>query len=457
MPANSLAGFPLRFFQNFLTLHPDLDVISPTDPEWIHAQQQYYINYAERPSTIARPRYATQIQDLIRLCASYNVEFVIRTGGHDCAGRSQVNGALAIDMRNIQYVHVSEDRQTARGIRGLLHPRESAMVVFVDGKLIRELSAPLGSVGYVGWATLGGYSPLMAKYGLGVDQIVGARYVNGDGELIEADQEALVGIRGGGGSFGVITELTIKILTGNLIFEQTDKQATWFAYAENYQRLLDSGHMPRCLSLQPAAVAIPNVGNVLSISATWADANHDEGHRWFQEIANWGICLMKSVKPTTWHMYCAENEKLASSQVHGRARTLNFRQLTPRTISILAEYNASIPGPGSLIAAQHVRLTEPGLPSVFNPRGEYYWLEIVGTSRDPNVGRRADEWARALKQKLLENDPGNILDSAYVGFLDNNETDLARVYGSNCEALLAIKKKLDEKNIFKNTVPNLNI
>lgn len=214
--------------------------------------------------------------------------------------------------------------------------------------------------------------------------------------------------------------------------------------------------MPSCLSLQPAAVAIPNSGTVLSISATWADEDHNEGRRWIQEVANWGGCLM-SVKSMTWHVYCTDNTKLAGSQVYGRARTLNFKQLTPKTISILAEYSVLIPAPGSLIAAQHVRLPESALPSVFYPRGDYYWLEIVGTSHDPDVGRQADEWAEALKQSLLDNDAENILRSAYIGFLDNDEADLSRVYGSNYQVLLAAKKRLDPKNVFKNTVPNLNI
>lgn len=134
MPANSLPGFPLRFFQNFLTLHPDIKVLSPTDPEWDHAQRQFYISYAERPSVIARPQHARQIQDLVRLCASYNVNFVVRAGGHDCAGRSQVNGALTIDMRDIKHVHVSEDRQTA---------------MVGGGILIQDLTKALGDQGLV--------------------------------------------------------------------------------------------------------------------------------------------------------------------------------------------------------------------------------------------------------------------------------------------------------------------
>lgn len=66
-------------------------------------------------------------------------------------------------------------------------------------------------MGYVGWATLGGYGPFSTSHGLGADQIVSAKVVNAKGELVEADSELLQGIRGGGGIFGVIVELTIKV------------------------------------------------------------------------------------------------------------------------------------------------------------------------------------------------------------------------------------------------------
>jgi FAD/FMN-containing dehydrogenase len=72
-------------------------------------------------------------------------------------------------------------------------------------------SGTIASVGYVGWSTLGGYGPLTSHYGLGVDQILGAKIVNASGEVQTANEEILVGIRGGGGSLGIITELTIKV------------------------------------------------------------------------------------------------------------------------------------------------------------------------------------------------------------------------------------------------------
>jgi FAD/FMN-containing dehydrogenase len=78
-------------------------------------------------------------------------------------------------------------------------------------KLIFPFSGSVGSVGYVGWSTNGGYGPFSSLYGLGVDQIVGAKLVNYKGELVEASDDLLKGIRGAGNIFGVIVELTIKV------------------------------------------------------------------------------------------------------------------------------------------------------------------------------------------------------------------------------------------------------
>jgi FAD/FMN-containing dehydrogenase len=78
-------------------------------------------------------------------------------------------------------------------------------------------SGTVASVGYTGWATLGGYGPLSSHYGLGVDQILGAKIVNAHGQVQDANEELLVGIRGGGGSLGIIVELTIKVYPINKV------------------------------------------------------------------------------------------------------------------------------------------------------------------------------------------------------------------------------------------------
>jgi FAD/FMN-containing dehydrogenase len=57
----------------------------------------------------------------------------------------------------------------------------------------------------------GGYGPFSPHWGLGVDQIVGATVVDPNGDIVNADEALLEGIRGAGGLFGVIIDLTVKV------------------------------------------------------------------------------------------------------------------------------------------------------------------------------------------------------------------------------------------------------
>lgn len=46
---------------------------------------------------------------------------------------------------------------------------------------------------------------------MGVDQILGAKVVNCEGRIVEADNRMLQVVRGGGGTLGVIVAMTIKV------------------------------------------------------------------------------------------------------------------------------------------------------------------------------------------------------------------------------------------------------
>ena len=70
----------------------------------------------------------------MRYCAHEGVDFVVRAGGHDCAGRSQVPGALTIDVRGLDRVSVAEDRRT---------------VVLGGGVLFGDLARVLDPLGLV--------------------------------------------------------------------------------------------------------------------------------------------------------------------------------------------------------------------------------------------------------------------------------------------------------------------
>jgi hypothetical protein len=73
-----------------------------------------------------------------------------------------------------------------------------------------------GSIAVIGgWGQSGGYGPISAQYGLGVDQWLEAKVITADGELKVANAvsnpDLLWALRGGGGgTFGIVFEATIK-------------------------------------------------------------------------------------------------------------------------------------------------------------------------------------------------------------------------------------------------------
>ena len=80
------------------------------------------------------------------------------------------------------------------------------------------LVAELGNCGEVGMAGLtlgGGYGPLNGQHGLAADNLLGAEVVLADGRRVttgpDEEPELFWAIRGGGGNFGVVTSLRIRL------------------------------------------------------------------------------------------------------------------------------------------------------------------------------------------------------------------------------------------------------
>jgi FAD/FMN-containing dehydrogenase len=182
--------------------------ISPEFPEYPKARRIYQLDHDDVPLGIFQPDTPADVARVIQVAKKHAVKFTIRGGGHHIMGRCIQRDTLTIDMRRICHVEVAPDKMTAT-IGGGANNLQVAEALEAHG-----LVTPIGlvsAVGYVGWATLGGYGSFMNQWGLGVDNIVGAQIVSANGELITADEDLLRGIRGAGGAFGVIFSLTVKV------------------------------------------------------------------------------------------------------------------------------------------------------------------------------------------------------------------------------------------------------
>lgn len=166
------------------------------------------LHRATQPTIITLPESEAHVAAIVKHCIAVGHDFIIRGGGHDCHGRYTTKGALSIDLRRLNSVTVASDRKTARVGGG------TTLFKFLETLEDQQLHGPsgiCGDVGYVGWCLIGGVGPWSTCYGIGSDQIVGARVINAYGELVQADETLLKGLRGGGGCLAIVVELMVKV------------------------------------------------------------------------------------------------------------------------------------------------------------------------------------------------------------------------------------------------------
>ncbi|KAL5578223.1 hypothetical protein UlMin_019922 [Ulmus minor] len=173
--------------------------------------------FTPKPLVIVTPLQPSHVQAAINCTRKHSLQIRVRSGGHDYEGLSYVSEVpfVILDLINLRSITVDEENSTvwveAGATVGELYYR------------IAEKSPTLGfpagtcpTMGVGGHFSGGGYGTMLRKYGLAVDNIVDARLVDVEGNLLDRKsmgEDLFWAIRGGGGvSFGVILAWKIKLV-----------------------------------------------------------------------------------------------------------------------------------------------------------------------------------------------------------------------------------------------------
>lgn len=154
-----------------------------------------------------------------------------------------------------------------------------------------------GTVGAANWSMGGGYGPYNGRFGMGVEQIVAARVVNAQGEVADADEEMLWGIRGAGGNFGVAVELELKVhklekmLWGQVFFALAEAKRVF----EGYRDLIAT-EWPEEWYGGFVFLNIPGVGKVLMLYGSWCSDDLKRGWAYVEKVRALGTPVIDTVK-----------------------------------------------------------------------------------------------------------------------------------------------------------------
>src|SRR5262245_17427008 len=230
----------------------------PGDKRYVAATAIWAKPTGRMPRAVVHCRTREDVQLAILAARSCDLSLSVRGGGHDWAGRALCDG-IVIDLSNMNGVVVRPGNRTAQIAGGA---RAADVLAVTDPRGLAAVTGACGAVGMAGLTLGGGYGPLIGRFGLALDNLVAAEVVLADGRIVTAnddqEEELFWALRGGGGNFGVVTEMHHRVhdlpnvLSGMLVYP--------FAEAKGVlERCTDiAASLPEELTFQLAFVAGPD-------------------------------------------------------------------------------------------------------------------------------------------------------------------------------------------------------
>jgi FAD binding domain/Berberine and berberine like len=193
-------------------------LIGPEDPEYGQARAVYNAMIDKRPVLVARPSGAAGVASVIAFARDHDLPLAVRGGGHNGAGLGTVDGGVVLDLSLLKDVEIDADARIAR-VGGGCTWGEVDRATNEHG-----LATPSGIISTtgVGGLTLGGgLGHLTRRFGLAIDNLLGAEMVLANGERVRASADEhpdlFWAIRGGGGNFGVVTTFEFRLHEVNTV------------------------------------------------------------------------------------------------------------------------------------------------------------------------------------------------------------------------------------------------
>jgi FAD/FMN-containing dehydrogenase len=181
-------------------------VLLPGDDEYERRRE----DFRGAPAIVVDAENASDVQATVRAARRSGLPLAVLATGHGTT--STPDGGLLLRTARMAQVLVDPDRRVARVGPGA---RWGEVVAAAEPFGLAPLSGDTASVGVVGYTLGGGLSWLSRKYGFAADSLLRAELVTANGRVVVADRhhhaDLFWALRGGGGNFGVVTSLELRL------------------------------------------------------------------------------------------------------------------------------------------------------------------------------------------------------------------------------------------------------
>jgi FAD/FMN-containing dehydrogenase len=400
-----------------------------------------------RPALIVRAGSPRDVQEAIFVARDRGMRLSVLGGGHDWAGRALCDGGLVIDLSGMRSVTVDARAQVATVGGG------ATAADVIGAAAPYGLVAAAGNVGCVGMTGLtlgGGYGPLNGRCGLASDNLLGAEVVLADGRIVTADAtcepELFWALRGGGGNFGVVTSMRVRLhplnrlIGGLIVFPWSQAATVWRGLGEVLSTAPDE------LTVQSGLMAGPDGRPAVYLAPAWS-GDLRSGETAVDALVTLGTPLTTQVAPMTYGEMLGQFDAWAVRGLCWSLRTRTVAGYTPEVIDALVEAGRTLTSPRSGIPIHNFHGASTRVApdeTAFANRREHFVVEIVaGWESGDGAAHRA--WADAVSAALAP----YALPGGYQNLLGPDDHEqIANAYGENDIRLSAIKRHYDPHGVF---------
>jgi FAD/FMN-containing dehydrogenase len=188
------------------------ELLTPDTADYNSARQLANLRHERRPALIVRCQISRDVSAAVAFAREHDLEIAVRSGGHSIPGHSAGDGGMMIDLSQMKAIRIDAAKRTARVQPGATN---GELVLTAQKYGLATTTGTCATVGMGGSTLGGGIGWLMGRFGATVDNVLAFEIATAEGHLITASADErpdlFWALRGGGGNFGVVTEITYRL------------------------------------------------------------------------------------------------------------------------------------------------------------------------------------------------------------------------------------------------------
>ncbi|WP_280298690.1 FAD-binding oxidoreductase [Nocardia neocaledoniensis] len=441
------------------------EVITARSPGYDQARSVYNGMIDRTPLAVVGAVDVADVRTAVGAARESGLDLAVRAGAHSVPGFGTVDDGIVLDLGAMKGIRIDPERRIAR-VQGGCTWGDFDHAAHTFG--LATTGGIISTTGVTGLTLGGGIGYLARAHGLSIDNLRSADVVLADGTFVTANAtehpDLFWALRGGGGNFGVVTEMEFDLhpvdtIYGGPMFFELDA-------AEDLLRTYRDwiAAAPRAMGAFPAFQIAPplpfvpedRVGEPFLLIVSCFNGSDEEGEALLAQLRAVAAPVAEHVGRMPYPALNSAFDGLLPAGLQHYWKAAFQPELTDGALAAHLAFGPRVP---TVQSTMHLYPIDGAVHDVavdataFAYRTANFAPVIAGMWPDPLDNESHTKWVRDYYAAL---EP-HTADGGYINFMAADDQNRIRAnYGSNYDRLAAIKKTYDPANLFhlnQNIVP----